>query len=353
MKKYNKISLCFDMAGCPNECLHCWIKDGNHGFVTEKEVRDYVDAFQGIAEELSVYTWYLEPDYLPNYKELWELEQTLSTKPHEHYELISDWRILRDPDYVKWLNEVGVKKCQLTFFGLEEKTNHFTGRQNAFSELVDTLEVLIENNISPRIQIFIYNSNIDEIQDLLNFLDSLNIKKKCNEKGLTFEYFSHTGSCVGKAMKLYDQWLTEDHIEKIPKALIHASLEHFNVKAVDEVYGISEKSLYEKLILDENSRTLEIHDIIFYIDGHLDVYPHFAVHQPWWKIGNLKTMKPEEIVEHYIHGQTFAQQLIRFTPIKEMVLKFGQVESNKVFLEEDYLDFITEKYLEYSYEKGR
>ena len=60
----------------------------------------------------------------------------------ERFELASFWRLVRDPDYAGFLKEVGVRQVQLTFFGLEELTDRYTGRKGAFRELLPSWAVL-------------------------------------------------------------------------------------------------------------------------------------------------------------------------------------------------------------------
>ena len=238
-----KIDLCFDMAGCPNRCKHCWIKTEGKGFVKTSEVKQIAADFKEIARELGVYSWYLEPDFLATYKELWSLEQELSTTPHAHFELLSDWRIQKDANYLDWAYEIGVRTCQLTFFGMEAITNKMTGRPNAFNELIDTIFQLIEKGISPRIQLFLYNSNLHEIQTFLAYISSLGIKEKCGKKGLDFNMFAHTGSCLGAAANLYDEWLTKERISEIPLELMEAIEFHYQTKDKKKIFGETETNL--------------------------------------------------------------------------------------------------------------
>ncbi len=67
-------------------------------------------------------------------------------------ELASFWRLVRDPDYVSFLKDVGVGCVQLTFFGMEETTDRYVGRKGAFQELLEATEILLSAEISPRWQ---------------------------------------------------------------------------------------------------------------------------------------------------------------------------------------------------------
>lgn len=343
------IDLHFDMAGCPNNCRHCWIKTTGKGFVSESDVRLITKDFKELANEIGVYTWYLEPDYLPNYKELWKLEQELSTKSHEHFELLSDWRIIKDHEYLRWAYDIGVRTCQLTFFGMEETTNKMTGRENAFQEMIEVTDRLILNGISPRYQLFIYDFNIEEITKFLDYIKLLKINERCKANGIEFSLFAHTGSCVGNAMSLYDKWLTEENVSKLPNELVDATKLHFSSNDISEILGLPENVLIEQIIRTNDIVPIEVDKVILYIDGKLDVYPHFAVQKPWWKIGNLKNESAEKIVDKYLSGETIGQIIRKKIPLSDIVKMFGDSNSRRMFHKSDYIEYITERYLEWHY----
>jgi len=348
---YKNIALCFDMAGCPNNCLHCWIKKPSRAFVKEEEVKAVVGGFKKLTETIDVYAWYLEPDYLPNYKDLWKLENSLSTKPHEHFELLSDWRIVRDPAYLKWAQQLGVKKCQVTFFGLEDKTNTYTQRPNAFRDLLTSMDMMIDHGIAPRVQIFIYEDNVHELQDLQDLLEAGGYEERCRQVGLDYEVFSHTGSCVGRAMDLYQGWLRHGSFEAIPQALIDASLKHYKVEIPEDVYGYPEDDWVKKLSQCQDKYQIPIDNMSFYIDGQLRVYPYYAVHDPWWCLGSLKEIGPEDIVKKFLNRDLVAQEYLNEVTLGDLAKDYGDSTSDRVFIREDYIDYLVERYLRDRYHK--
>ena len=121
------------MAGCPNRCKHCWIGHSPNGNLSINDLKYMADSFSPFTNSLEIYSWFREPDFKDNYKELLDLENKLSknAKP-KRFELLSFWRINRDLEYVKWAYNIGVKKCQLTFFGLEEKTDYLHWKKRSF-----------------------------------------------------------------------------------------------------------------------------------------------------------------------------------------------------------------------------
>jgi len=85
-------------------------------------------------DELTFFSWYREPDFSDDYKELWDTGQNLSTvELHRgEFELASVWRLARDKDYAPWLETQGVSCVQISLFGTERNTDYFTGRKGAF-----------------------------------------------------------------------------------------------------------------------------------------------------------------------------------------------------------------------------
>jgi hypothetical protein len=117
------IGLAFDMIGCPNFCRHCWLGRSSNIKLTEHDVRWGVNEFKEYfhkssdpIENISVTTWFREPDYSDNYRQLFELEAELSDTEPKRYELLSIWRLANDPTYAEWAKSVGPSTCQISFF---------------------------------------------------------------------------------------------------------------------------------------------------------------------------------------------------------------------------------------------
>lgn len=224
------------MYGCPNRCKHCWIGHSPNGNLTVDDLKYVAGEFRRFTDCLEVYDWYREPDFKDNYKELWNLCNELSDTKREHFELISFWRIVRDKEYVKWLSSVGVKVAQLTLFGGQEKTDYYIGRKNAYNEIMQAIEILLENRISPRIQVFINKDNIDELPFIEALVDHLDLENRCKAFGEKFSFFLHQGSCDGENEKLYNIRVTPEDLQKIPPALAEYTLKHFNKNRLEEVF---------------------------------------------------------------------------------------------------------------------
>lgn len=329
---FDNITIALDMAGCPNRCKHCWIGHFKNSNMKNSDLEYVAREFYNYCNSLAVYSWYREPDFKSNYKELWELDNKLSknTSP-ERFELLSFWRINRDEEYVKWAYELGVRTCQLTFFGLEEKTDYYIGRKGAFKELINSTKILLKNNIAPRWQIFINKDNISEITDLIKLSKEMQLAEKCNAIGENFELFIHQGSCDGENEKLYDIRITSDDLINIP--------EEFHTRL-----GETENSLYKELICDDSTLNLVSKSPVFYITSEFDVYPNYTSISPWWYLGNLKTDGIEKILNNYINNKSLGQKVRLSVPIKELVSTCGNLNSTRLFDKDDYIIYLLNKY---------
>lgn len=330
--RFNKITIAVDMAGCPNRCKHCWIGHLKNEKMSEDDLKYVANTFAEYTNCLEFYSWFREPDYHNNYKKLWELDNKISKNINpKRFELLSFWRINRDEEYVKWAYDIGVRKCQLTFFGLQEKTDYYVGRKGAFNELINATEILLKNKIAPRWQMFINKDNINDIQGIINLSKEMSLNERCKEIGEEFILFVHQGSCDGENEKLYDIRITEDDLVNIPKEY-HKYL------------GITEKSIYEKLITDNSKVTLVSKEPTFYVTSEFDVYPNYTAISPEWCLGNLKKDGVDIVLNNYINNNSLAQRNRATTPISKMVKDCGCSNSKKLFDKEDYIMYILNKY---------
>lgn len=341
---FTRITVCLDMFGCPNRCKHCWIGHSPNGNLTIDDLKFVAEEFRPFTNCLTVYDWYREPDFKDNYKELWDLCNRLSDIHEKHFELISVWRIVRDKEYVKWLSSLGLKKVQLTLFGGQEKTDFYTGRKNAYNEILEAIEILLENKISPRIQIFVNKDNIDELPFIENLIKSLDLENRCKSFGGEFSLFLHQGSCDGENEKLYPIRVTSDDLKKIPQTLVEYTLKHFNKSSIEEVFGKTEQALYEELIHDHSTASYVSETPVFYIDNKFNVYPNVAPPSPARLLGNLKTDGIETVLANYTENKSIAQHIRLTVPLCNLVESQGDCKSQRLFDKEDYIEYLLNKY---------
>lgn len=340
----DKITVCLDMHGCPNRCRHCWLGNTPNGRLTASDLEFAAACFRPHTACLTVYDWYREPDYSDEYRERWELCGRLSDTREEHFELVSVWRAVRDDNYIDWLKQLGMKRAQLTLFGGRKTTDCFTGRRGAYDEILRTIELLIESRISPRIQVFINKDNISELGHIEKLIQDLELAERCKTFGGEFICFVHQGSCDGENERNYIRWVTPEELELIPPLLREYTLRHFGKSSLREVFGDVEQSLYERLSVDDTTESLVSCEPVFYIDREFDVYPNLSTPSPQWRLGNLKRDGAEKILDCYLNSRSLAQHIRLNTPTRELVLSQGDPTSQRLFMREDYLELMLNRY---------
>lgn len=344
MMRFNKITACLDMYGCPNRCKHCWLGATPNGNMQISELEFVAKQFRPFTDCFQIYDWYREPDYRDNYRELYSFCNQLSDKPIEHFELASFWRLVRDDEYVKWLYSLGVKKVQLTIFGSEETTDFYVGRKGAYSEILNAIEILIKNKISPRIQTFVNKNNIDELGHIENLIKNLDLDDRCRSFGGEFSFFLHQGSCDGENEKLYDVKVTPDDLTKIPALLEAYTLRWLGKNNIMDVFGKTEQSLYDKLIEDRSTFSYVSNSPVFYIDKDFNVYPNITSPARHWCLGNLKEHGAEKVLDNYAKSKSAAQQTRLTVPLCDIVKAQGNGASKRLFGEDDYIEFLLNRY---------
>ena len=215
-----------DMAGCPNRCRHCWLSAHKNGNISVDDFRDIAAAFKNWRDEsgegireLGFFSWWREPDYRDDYRDLWGLEQELSSPGRaQRFELHSVWRLARDESYAKWAATLPPKVCQITFFGMEENTDWGTRRKGAYRDNLIASERLIAAGIAPRWQLFITKRCINELDDFTRLMYELDLHKRCEAIGQKFVVFIGGMSPEGSGydlenIRVIESDLAEQHRE--------------------------------------------------------------------------------------------------------------------------------------------
>ena len=345
--QYDNILAALDMLGCPNRCRHCFVGWRQNPKLVESDLRWAAEEFRPWAKTLTVYDWNREPDFGDDYKERWELCRELSSSdtPPEHYELASVWRLARDGEYAPWLKSLDVKYVQLTLFGGEELTDYFTGREGAYQDIFKAIDVLLENGIAPRIQVFANQKTVRELHKVTELIDSLELEKRCEDIGVPFACFVHQGSCDGEGEKLYPIWITSEDLEKIPDKLVQYTLKHFNKPAIRDVFGQEEQELYDELINDHTTESLgSTAPAVLYIDGEFNVTPNIGVPAEPWRLGNLKKDGAEMILSRLMNDESPAQRIRATVPLSELVRVCGAPDSRRLFGRDDYIEYLLSRY---------
>lgn len=328
------LTLCMDMHGCPNRCRHCWLGHMPNYILSDDDAERIVGRFQDYFEEITVYSWLREPDYCENFRERWLADCELSSgrKP-QRFELASFYKIVREPEYVKFLKEVDTEKVQLTLFGLEEMTDKYVGRKGAFQEILKATEILIENDISPRWQIFINEENKDDIVKLIHLIHELKLQERCPD----FTFFIHEGSCDGENAKLYDLRIRKESItENLAPYYMNY---HSKQKEQDFVEQFKKKT--QEYYVPSNHQG----DIVIYVSGTWDVFFNFTNMSARWAIGSLKNDTMAEICRRIKEEDIPALNAARGVTLSELAARYGDPDSTRLFEEDDYKMYLLNRYL--------
>ena len=327
----NRLNAVVDMYGCPNRCLHCWLGHMPNRRMEEGSDRFIVDFFSPYFDQIAYYSWLREPDYCDDYEARWQRDLEISKNAvPERFELASFYRVVRDEKYVPFLRSVGVKKVQLTFFGLESTQDRYVGRKGAWQEVLCATDLLIRGGIIPRWQCFINEENRDEIVQLFGMAKEIR-KERC--PGL--EFFVHEGTCDGENRKLYPIRI-EKH--RIPGELKEVFLNYDRV--------LSEAECFRMLTDDPASPAFPIgNEITLNISNRFDVYYNFTHMTEPWKIGNLKTDEPERLVRNVLSGNTPALNAAQRCTWSGLARRYGDPASDRVFSPDDYKMYLFNEFL--------
>ncbi len=325
------LSLAADLYGCPNRCLHCWLGHTPNRRMEEGADEFIVGCFSPYFEKIAFYGWLREPDFCDSYRARWEKDLALSKNARpERFELASFWRIARDPDYLPFLKEVGVKKVQLTFFGLRETQDRYVGRRGAWEEVLRATDLLIDTGVVPRWQCFINEENRDEILRVYEMAQDL------RRRFPALEFFVHEGSCDGENRKLYPVRIKK---KNIPEELIPVYYGYEDLLEERECCEALAKDGAHPVYHNEN-------EIVLNVSNTYDVFFNFTNMTPSWIIGNLKTDPPEEIVSAVLSEDTPALRRAKETSWAELVRLFGDPASERAFSLGEYKDYLFNRFLD-------
>lgn len=138
------------------------------------------------------------------------------------------------------------------------------------------MEVLLQNRIAPRIQVFVNKENLGELAQVEALVRDLDLEARCRAFGEDFDLFLHPGSCDGENEKLYDIRVTPEDLEKIPPALAARTLRYLQRESLQQVFGRTEQALCAELRADASTASLAEPNPVFYVDAAFDVYPNFT-----------------------------------------------------------------------------
>lgn len=337
------IGIAFDMNGCPNRCRHCYLGCASGSKVSidrakliVKNFKDYIIENKPFIENIAVSTWFREPDYSDNYKELYKLEEEWSDGKPYRYELLSIWRLARDIEYGRWAKEIRTEKCQISFFGMRETNDWFYRREGAFKDAILATERLLDVGIKPRWQLFLTKKIIPELGNILNLVKKLKLRERVAALDGEFEIFLHTPGPDGNARRI--EYLRPDieETKNIPSEIIEESKLYLKV----ENLWYKEDELIKKILEvgEEFPYAYKYPDALWLlIAGNLDVFANFATLEPWWKLGNLNKDSIEKIFQNFENNTPLGLYAIYNVSSKELIKKFGNPNSTLIYTNKDDL----------------
>ncbi|HUT74823.1 MAG TPA: hypothetical protein VM221_08315 [Armatimonadota bacterium] len=344
------IGLAFDMHGCPNRCRHCYIgiPAAATGRMTEDDVRWTVAQFRAFRRpgedaplwpRIRVSTSVREPDYGDNYRRLYELENELSDLPslRPRWELLSVWRLARDPEYAAWAHSIGVRVCQMTFFGLEKVTDWAYRRRGAFRDLLLATERLLAAGIRPRWQWFFTKRILPDLPGLIALTRELRLRERCEALGGPFTLFMHCPSPDGEAWHL-------EHLR--PTAVdahrVSACLREHGEEQILRPLGEPEGRIAHLLYGEHKPTSTAIGDRV--LEGNhlwLDILPGFDVYSnlgeltPAWRLGNLKTDGVAAVIDTLENNSTPALRAYFRVPVSELARRYGRPRGRRLYVPDD------------------
>jgi hypothetical protein len=348
------IGLAFDMIGCPNFCRHCWLGRSSNIKLTEHDVRWGVNEFKEYfhkssdpIENISVTTWFREPDYSDNYRQLFELEAELSDTEPKRYELLSIWRLANDPTYAEWAKSVGPSTCQISFFGMEDTTDWFYRRQGAFRSALSATERLIQAGIKPRWQVFLTTKLLPEINDFIELMESLSLKQRVAELGSgEFQLFLNLPGPEAEARNIEKYRPDMSQIVDLPEWLLNSTGKHVQ----DNELWFSEEELHSQIVSESSETGKYIsfpNEPWLFISSNWDVYSNIGTLEKWWLLGNLKQDGVKVIIDTFESNRNLGLKTLFSTPPKHLATKYGNPKSKKIYTsKESLLSLYRAKYCE-------
>lgn len=339
------LGVTLSMAGCPNRCRHCYLGPPHPGRPTTDDLRWVVGQFrnyrrpratQPLWSAINVVSWIWEPDFAPNYRELYELENELSGLPslRPGYELLSIWRLARQPEYAEWAHSIGVRVCQMTFWGIEQATDWGFGRRGAFADLLAATERLLAVGIRPRWQWMITKKMLPDLSRLIELTGQLRLQARCEQLGGPFTLFLNLPSPDGSGWAIEHLRLTAADSAQVPAWLQEQSEAHMGGSL-----GEPEGKLVKELWNEEKPAATTTADItgrlFLLVMPNFDVYPNLGEMLPPWRLGNLKTDGLDAIIANFEQDRTPGQQALFHLPVAELARCFGRPSGQRIFAHSD------------------
>jgi MoaA/NifB/PqqE/SkfB family radical SAM enzyme len=333
------IGLALDMHGCPNRCRHCYVGAWPNRAMSHNDLRWAVEQFKSYVkpgeakpfiEKLSVMSWTREPDLSDDYERLADLEAELGDGKPTRWELLSIWRLARDPKYAEWAKTVGPNTCQITFFGLQETQDWFHRRPGAFQDCLRATERLLEVGMKPRWQLFLTKKILPDADGLVQLVDKMRLRERVAALGGEFDISVHAPILTGEGRKIAHLSVTLADTRLIPAALVEATKKHFQR---EQIWATEAETVAEILGHPDPARVpvdYKPAKLWFEIMSTWDVFANTGNTEPWWRLGNLKKDSISAIFEGYETDRPLGYRFNRPEVLPELAPRYGDPKSQRV-----------------------
>jgi len=328
-----------DLAGCPNRCRHCWLGAQPNGQLTTDQMRaiaaefkDWRDSSGRGIRELAFFSWWREPDYCDDYRELWLLEQELSSPGcAQRFELLSTWRLARDPTYASWAATLPPKTCQISFFGMQANTDWGMRRRGAWHDQLLATERCLEVGIAPRWQLFVTKRCLDDLGAFAALVKRLELAERCRAIGQEFVLFMGSITPESSAYALEPLRLEAADLARIPPELEAMCREGLHPLGQPEAVWLPE------LAADPHPPDIWPPKPALAVNAKLDVYPNVAEPAPWWRLGNLQHDGVAGVMQTYCEEMTEGMRILRELPVSALARRYGQPASTRLYTRSDLI----------------
>lgn len=290
------------------------------------------------ARPLTVMTWYREPDFAPNYRQLWELEKELSDEGAAvRFELLSIWRLANDEGYAQWACDIGTEVCQISFFGLERNSDYFTRRSGSFRDSLLATERLLEVGIKPRWQLFLTRCTIPELEAFVSLIQSLELEQRVRAMGHEFEAFVHLPAPDGEAFSIEHLRPTAEALAVIPPFLAEKTREHHGESTLRACLGRAERDWIPELVEENQPFAPHPDTLTLLVTPELNVFSNAGEPMPWWRLGNLKTEGVDRIMRCFENDGALGLQGSFRVPVSHLAHTYGRRDSQYLYSREDLI----------------
>ena len=325
------------MHGCPNRCRHCYLGAGSKQRLSDDDLRwmaarfrQYLDRSDTPVESLSVASWFREPDFSDDYRHLYDVEAELSDGKPTRHELLSVWRLARDPSYAAWAREVGPDTCQISFFGMRETTDWFCGRSGAFEDALTATERLLDAGMKPRWQIFLTAKLIPDLGDLLKLIDDLRLRDRVGDLGGEFQVFMHPPGPVGAGRAIEPLLPTADEVASLPEDIMDASRQHFGR---DTLWRPESEWHAEALGEDAPPTVDEVMPEVLWllVTNRWEVYTNLGSLERWWCLGSLKEDSVDTLLGRFERDEVLGLEVLLHGRLAELASQYGDPQGARIY----------------------